>query len=318
MNWVDLTIIGLLIFFVYESLHRSFIGELLDFFSFLLAFFLSLRFYNAVAAFYSSNFDIPKSLATILGFITLWFLVEAVFFGLIHLFIHKIPGIEKAAKFLKPFSPIPAFSRGLIFISILLVLVGTFPIQPKIKIAVHESTIGSYILDKTQRLEGPLKNVFGGLTQDTLSFLTVKPKSDESVDLGFQITEFKANPKREKEMIALVNKERTSLGLKALTYNEALQEIGRKHSTDMFKRGYFAHNSPEGKSVADRAEEAGYFYLVIGENLAYAPDLDLAHTGLMNSPGHKANILSEDFNKVGIGIMDGGAYGLMVTQVFSN
>jgi uncharacterized protein YkwD len=58
--------------------------------------------------------------------------------------------------------------------------------------------------------------------------------------------------------------------------------------------------------------------LVIGENLAYAPNLELAHTGLMNSEGHRANILSPDFNKVGIGIEDGGVYGLMVTQVFSN
>ena len=44
----------------------------------------------------------------------------------------------------------------------------------------------------------------------------------------------------------------------------------------------------------------------------------LAHKGLMDSEGHRANILSPDFNKIGIGIMDGGVYGLMVTQVFSN
>ena len=119
-------------------------------------------------------------------------------------------------------------------------------------------------------------------------------------------------------MIKLVNFERTSRGFNALTYDPKLMEVGRKHSADMFKRGYFSHYSPEGKSVADRAEKGGINYLVIGENLAYAPNLDLAHNGLMNSPGHRANILSADFNKIGIGILDGGVYGLMITQVFSN
>jgi uncharacterized protein YkwD len=86
----------------------------------------------------------------------------------------------------------------------------------------------------------------------------------------------------------------------------------------MFKRGYFAHNSPEGENVADRAEKVGVDYQVIGENLAYAPTLALAHNGLMNSPGHRANILSSDYQKIGIGVQDGGVYGLMITQVFSN
>jgi uncharacterized protein YkwD len=55
-----------------------------------------------------------------------------------------------------------------------------------------------------------------------------------------------------------------------------------------------------------------------GENLALAPSLQIAHTGLMNSPGHRANILRPQFGRVGIGILDGGRRGLMVTQNFRN
>ena len=119
-------------------------------------------------------------------------------------------------------------------------------------------------------------------------------------------------------MIDLVNKERQKMGVKTLSFDSQLRDIGRGHSMDMFLKGYFSHYSPEGKTVADRANESGVKFLVIGENLAYAPSLSLAHDGLMNSSGHRANILSEDFNKIGIGIMDGGVYGLMITQVFSN
>jgi uncharacterized protein YkwD len=84
----------------------------------------------------------------------------------------------------------------------------------------------------------------------------------------------------------------------------------------MFARGYFAHETPEGESPFDRFNKAGITYRTAGENLALAPTLSLAHTGLMNSPGHRANILNPEFGRVGIGIIDGGLHGLMVTQDF--
>jgi uncharacterized protein YkwD len=64
--------------------------------------------------------------------------------------------------------------------------------------------------------------------------------------------------------------------------------------------------------------EGGVRFLAAGENLALAPSLQVAHNGLMNSPGHRRNILDHQFGRVGIGIMDGGIRGLMVTQNFRN
>lgn len=318
MNWVDLTIIALLIFFIYESIGRNFLGEVLDSVSFIIAFFASMRFYNELAQFFINSFHLPNSLAKIFGFLGVWFFVETIFFGIIHFLVFKSIQNIHFPKELNKLSFIPALFRGLVFVSIILILLGTFPIQPKIKKEILDSKIGAFVLNHTQRLEGPLKNVFGGITEDTFSFLTIKPKSDETVDLGFKTTEYSPNSAMENQLISLVNEERKKNGLNTLTIDNKLTQIGRGHSADMFKRGYFAHNSPEGKSVADRANDAGYVYLVIGENLAYAPTVELAHKGLMNSPGHRANILSPEFNKIGIGIMDGGVYGLMVTQVFSN
>jgi uncharacterized protein YkwD len=86
----------------------------------------------------------------------------------------------------------------------------------------------------------------------------------------------------------------------------------------MFARGYFAHVSPEGLSPFVRLTRAGVKYLTAGENLALAPTLRIAHTGLMNSPGHRANILQPSFGRLGIGITDGGRRGLMVSQEFRN
>ena len=49
--------------------------------------------------------------------------------------------------------------------------------------------------------------------------------------------------------------------------------------------------------------------LTIFENLALAQTVEIAHSGLMKSKGHRENILNSKFNRVGIGIMDGGIYG---------
>ncbi|MBV9988254.1 MAG: hypothetical protein JO301_11270, partial [Chitinophagaceae bacterium] len=59
-------------------------------------------------------------------------------------------------------------------------------------------------------------------------------------------------------------------------------------------------------------------YMAAGENLALARTPPMAHTGLMNSPGHRANILNRLYGRVGIGIIDGGRHGLMISQEFRN
>ncbi len=316
LNWVDLIIIGVLIIFVLESLGRSVILEFLDFITFLLSFFLSFSIYNILAKQYEINFQIPHGLSLVLGFMSVYFLSEIIFYLIISVIFPKIPKFKiRGEKFLPV---IPAILRGLVFISFTLVMVATFPIQPTIKKAVLDSKLGSVILKNAYALEEPIKSVFGGVANDSLTFLTVKPKTDEKINLGFRTTNFKVDESSEQTMLALVNSERVSRGLNALVLDERLRSIARLYSKDMFTRGYFSHYSPEGFSVADRMTQAGIDFIVVGENLAYAPSIQSAHKGLMNSPGHRANILSPDYNKIGIGIMDGGVYEEMFTQVFTN
>lgn len=316
MNWVDLVILGTLLLFIIEAIGRPLILELLDLASFLLAFFMSFRYYNLPAKFFETNFQIPHGLALVLGFMAAWFLAETIFYLAVRIFLPRVPTVK--SKFANTLSIIPAALRGLVFISLFLVLIATFPIQPQIKKAVLSAKIGSVILKNAYALEEPVKRVFGGVTNDTLTFLTIKPKTDERVDLGFKNPSYSIDAQSEESMVVLVNKERANRGLSALAFDAKLRDVGRAHSKDMFERGYFSHYSPEGKSVADRATEGGVDFLVIGENLAYAPSVDLAHKGLMNSEGHRANILSQDYGKIGIGVIDGGVYGKMFTQVFTN
>ncbi len=315
-NWVDLVILIALLFFAIEALGRPLVLEILDLLSFLLAFFLSFTFYNLPAKYLETEFKTPHGLSLVLGFMSVWFLSEVLFFVLVRIIMPKLPKLNFQGS--RVVSIIPSVLKGLIFTALVLVMLATFPIQPAIKRSVLDSKIGSGILKISYALETPVKNVFGGVTSDSLTFLTIKPKTDEKVNLGFQTSQFSVDEASEEKMIELVNQERVSRGLKKLEFDENLRVIARGHSADMFEKGYFSHYSIEGKSVADRALKTGVDFLTIGENLAYAPDVGLAHKGLMNSEGHRANILSKDYNKIGIGVMDGGIYEEMFTQVFSN
>lgn len=316
MNWVDLVIAVVILIFALEGLGKSFLSETLGLFSFIFAFIFSLKFYNSIAVLLQKFLPLPYSFTKALGFILLWYLIEVVLviitkLGAFRFLNLKLPGSGIL-------SMIPAALRGLIFVALILVLVSTFPVQPKIKKDVHASLIGSWILERTYTLETPLRNVFGDLANDTLTFLTIKPKTNEKVDLGFNTNNFTFNEGLEKRMVDLVNQERVKQGLNSLVVDVKLREVARIHSADMFRKGYFAHYDPKGLNVADRAAGLNVRFKVIGENLAYAPSLQLAHRGLMNSPGHRANILGEEYSKVGIGIADTEDFGLMFTQVFSD
>lgn len=316
LNWVDVVIIGILFLFALEALGRPLILEIVDLGSFLLAGLLSFSYYNIPAKFFEAQFKIPHGLSLVLGFMSVWFLTEVIFFILIRLFLPRILKLKiPGSRFL---SIVPAFLRGLVFVALALIMVATFPIQPSIKKSVLGSMFGSQILKYASSLEQPVKQVFGGVSNDSLTFLTIKPRTDEKVNLGFQTSEFSTDEVSENRMLDLINEERVNRGLRALAFDRGLRGVARGHSTDMFKKGYFSHYSPDGKTVADRTLETEIDFLVVGENLAYAPSVELAHKGLMNSEGHRANILSPDYSKVGIGVMDGGVYGRMFTQVFTN
>lgn len=157
--------------------------------------------------------------------------------------------------------------------------------------------------------------------KETVKFLTVSPRSTERVDLRSvvdQRLQLRVNEAEERRMVGLVNAERAKTGVRALTIDAKMVVVARKHSQDMFDRRYFSHLDPEGHAVDWRLEQGGVTFQIAGENLAFAPDVDTAHAGLMASEGHRQNILSPDFGRIGIGIIDSGGWGIMVTQVFAD
>lgn len=120
----------------------------------------------------------------------------------------------------------------------------------------------------------------------------------------------------EQKMIDLVNMERTKEGLAPLTPDLTLSQVARIKSTDMIEKNYFSHTSPTYGSPFDMMKQFGITYRTAGENLACNQNVESAHQSLMESPGHRQNILNPNFTHIGVGIVEGGMCGAMYTQMF--
>lgn len=114
----------------------------------------------------------------------------------------------------------------------------------------------------------------------------------------------------------LTNSERRKLNLPALQYNSVLSESATAKAKSMFAENYWAHNSPGGKVPWDFFRDAGYQYSVAGENLAKDfYDTESLLKAWMNSPTHRANIINNKYQEIGIGVVNGVLNGIKTTLV---
>lgn len=136
----------------------------------------------------------------------------------------------------------------------------------------------------------------------------------------------------EQYMLELVNAERAKVGAQPLAFDSNLNTASENHSTWMISTDTFSHTGTGGSSPGTRMTAAGYAFSGSwswGENIAWAStrapaglqdEVLLLHTSLMNSAGHRANILNDGYREVGIGFEVGqyGSYeGAFVTQDFA-
>ncbi|HQD42359.1 MAG TPA: CAP domain-containing protein [Bacillota bacterium] len=120
---------------------------------------------------------------------------------------------------------------------------------------------------------------------------------------------------QEREMVEYVNQERAKAGRAQLQVDLDLARVARIKSQDMVDNGYFDHNSPTYGSPFEMMRSFGISYRAAGENIAKNRSVIGAHTALMNSEGHRANILNPNFTHMGIGIVENGGM-VTVTQMF--
>ena len=120
----------------------------------------------------------------------------------------------------------------------------------------------------------------------------------------------------ENEMVDLVNQEREKNGLNKLEIDEELRTVARVKSKDIADNDYFDHISPTYGSPFDMMEKFGIRFTQAAENLAGHQSVKQAHEGLMNSKGHRENILNPSLTRIGIGISTDDKYLYIFTQMF--
>ncbi|WP_163583253.1 CAP domain-containing protein [Gracilibacillus saliphilus] len=134
--------------------------------------------------------------------------------------------------------------------------------------------------------------------------------AQENIEEQEQTTENNQNAdisEFEQEVVALTNEERQKQGLPALEIDAELSKVAKQKSEDMATNGYFSHNSPTYGSPFDMIQQAGIDYRTAGENIAKGQQTpEEVVNAWMNSEGHRANILNENFTHIGVGYVEQG------------
>lgn len=142
----------------------------------------------------------------------------------------------------------------------------------------------------------------------------MQPEVKPDIDTGVSNSDFSAY---QKEVLDLVNVERSKAGLAPLTLDAKLSNVATIKSQDMINKNYFDHNSPTYGSPFDMMNQFGISFSAAGENIAEGQRTPQeVMNSWMNSPGHRANILSPKFTKLGVGIAKDSNGRLHWTQMF--
>ena len=319
VNPIDILLVIVILLSVLNGYRRGFINGVLDLAGWVLSLLAAFRYSQPLAHWFGPRVDLwsevwDQPIAFVLIAMFVGLLVHAIAYEL----LRRLPEDVHERRANQVFGVIPGFVYGLIIVAILSALLLAIPLSEGLSERTRDSALVNRLAVYAERLEGQLRPVFAEAISRSLNLLTIRPDSNERVTLPFKVEQTRPRPDLEKRMLDLVNQERQAAGLEPLAPDPELTEVARRHSADMFARGYFAHDTPEGLTPFDRMREANVRFLTAGENLALAPTIPVAHTGLMNSPGHRANILRPAFGRLGIGIVDGGYRGIMVSQEFRN
>jgi uncharacterized protein YkwD len=324
LSWPDLIVAAIVALSIYLATRRGFITVLFSLVGFVVALFVAFNAYPPVAQFLTNTFGWTATWARPVAFVALWLIIEGIF-GLLEALLWRRLGYElRASTANRWLAVIPGALQGVLTASVIVTMMALLPLQGSIRNAIIKSPVSGTLVTATLSVERPLEEIFGPAAREAQSFITIQPptstgeSSHEGRPLDFTVSDATPDPTAEADMLKLVNEERIKMGLVALEMDPDLIPVARAHADDMFKRGYFSHDTPEGLNPFDRMKNAGIIFRLAGENLALAPNLTIAHNGLMNSPGHRANILKDGFRKVGIGVMDGGIFGKMFVQEFTD
>lgn len=320
---IDLAILALLCLLLIRGWARGFVREGMDLVGLVLGTLLAFRVGPVVGTVIAAMANTSDEAARLIGGFVVFFAVGigAAFATRAIERRARMPGLNLVNR---AGGAGLAAAWGAFLATLLLTMAVVLPMPPAVADSIDDSAFARTLTDP----DGLPQELFTGLSGDRiietmLNLREVVGTRRVIVEPGSVVELPPADPDRlatseeaAREIYDLVNRARIDAGLDPLAWSDALAEVGRGHAFEMYLDGYFAHTSPVTGDVGDRLVSAGITYSVAGENLALAATVQEVHGGMMDSPGHRANIEADFYRRIGIAVVE-GPLGLMTVQVFT-
>lgn len=320
---LDLVILAAIALLLARGWTRGFVREAMDLVGLVLGTILAFRLGPAVGSVVGAFTDISEEMTRFIG-------GSAVFLGAGVAAALATRAIERAARMPGLNLMNRAGGAGLaaawgLFLATLMLTVGVvLPMPPAVADTIDDSAVARTLTDP----DGVAQEVFIGLAGDrlietvlalreTVGSRRVVLDPEDVVEIGAaDRSDLARDHESAAQIFGLVNAARTAAGRSPLAWSDQLATVGAGHAVEMYLDGYFAHTSPVTGDIGDRLRVTGVSYSVGGENLALAATVSEVHGGLMDSPGHRANIEADFYDTIGIAVVR-GPLGLMTVQVFT-
>ena len=316
IHWLDLILLVILCVYAVVGWRRGVVKVGLEMAGFALSIVLATISYRSVGLVIDDLFPVPPSYVDAIAFLLVWWLVDLAWPYVSDALHERMPERWRLYKEYRGFGAVLGVLNGILISCVIVTVALSFPVPPWLKRDASVSVVALTMPEIIRGMDGLLKPALGTLAEQSFEMTTMQPWSDKLVTLRFRTYDVTVDPQSEEEMLRSIDLERFKQGLKPLSVDTRLRDVARAYAREMFEQGYFAHISPDGEKPYERVQRAGIRFGVTGENLAMAADAAVAHKGLMDSPGHRANILRSDFRNIGIGVIDGGVYGKMFVEIF--
>lgn len=320
VNLLDLVIIGIIVVSIAAGFWRGFVVGAYEILIAIGGLLIAALFYDNAAGVLDAVFDWREPVRNLIGFVGVYLLVQVPAFLFLQPAVRRfrrVTGFVPGTRMIDRVAGLgPGLVQGILIASVVTLAMGLFPTSSFLGQQLSDSAVG---LRLYRNATGTALRAASAVGFEFSDFYTLMPgRGEKAYVLPFEIPaeSLSVSTSDEEAMLELVNEERVKAGLQPLQLDPALVAVARAHSAEMFEEGYFSHESPITGSPYDRLAAAGVGYQFAGENLALAPNVETAHEGLMDSPGHRENILDPDYRYIGIGAISSDRHGTMYTQMF--
>jgi len=318
LNPLDVAVLVVIFVAAWYGFQAGFVSTTYSLATWVLAVGAALTFARPASGLIEAVAKVPPALAATLGFLAIILAAEALFALAGHFAIRPVVALVRGTRLRavdQVLGTTPAVIRALLIVAVAILAIEALPVPSEVKAAVETSRTARVVNAQVAALEPQIERLTAQLGGSGLLVTRIGEDQTEHLDLPDGI-DLAPDPIAERQLFDLVNEERTQRSLLALVWDQRLVPVARAHSEEMLRLKYFSHDSPVSGSPFDRLKAAKITYSRAGENLAYAQSISVAHRALMDSPGHRENILRPEFTRIGIGVINAGVYGRMVTQLF--